>query len=149
MVWVRGATVDFVNSVGITINAALILLFAALAWRAALKRDFDTHRRWALRTFLVANAQWFLRVGVFGSFIVARGVFGLGKEIGEPLFHFWAFGCYLVPLAVLEIYLRAKESGSPRFKLATSAGLVTLTVFMGLGVFAISAVMWLPLVAKL
>eukprot|EP01036_Dinobryon_divergens_P000246 gene246-296_t len=61
MIWVREATLGTANSYGTTGNALLILAFAGLAWRAALQRDFVSHRRWAMRTFIVANGVWFLR----------------------------------------------------------------------------------------
>lgn len=43
-------------------NGVLILTFAALALTFALKRNVATHQRWAMRLYLVSNAQWFTRV---------------------------------------------------------------------------------------
>jgi uncharacterized membrane protein len=73
MEWVRGDRFSMVGAVAISLNAVLIILFCGLAWRSALRREISTHRRWALRAYLVANAQWFTRVGVFAWIIVNRG----------------------------------------------------------------------------
>ena len=89
----------------------LILVFAMRTYITARARELVVHRRWAMRLYLVSNAQWFLRVGVFGYFIVAK-LLGHAASFKDPFFHFWTFGCYLVPLLVLELYLRAKDRGS-------------------------------------
>jgi uncharacterized membrane protein len=131
LVWVRGARGGLSGSIAISLNAALIMICGALAWRAALARDLSAHRRWALRTYLVVNGQWFIRVGM-----VAWMVLGQGHDRG--FYRFWSFGCYLVPLAALELYLRARESAGAGGRLAMAGGLVVLTVFMGLGIFGLT-----------
>jgi hypothetical protein len=134
--WAHGKRPSIVDpgTLAICINAMLIIVFCGFAWRTALKRDVSRHRRWALRTYLVANAQWFTRVGFMAWFILSR-MFGSGKSYDRPFFLVWSFGCYLVPLAVLELYLRAKESAGPRPRFAVAAGLAALTVLMGVGIF--------------
>ena len=143
MVWVRGATTGLVGSLAITLNAALILAFVTLAWRAARAREFATHRRWALRLYLVANAQFFTRVGIFAWIVVNQGTRGL-----DPFFLFWNFGCYLVPLAILELYLRAKGDGGPRRRFAVAGALVVATALMSVGIFGYT-LSNLPLLPKL
>ena len=59
--------------------------------------------------------------------------------------NFWFFGCYLVPLVVLELYLRAKESAGPSGRFAMAGGLVVLTAPMGVGIFGVATLMWWPL----
>lgn len=149
MIWVRGETTSLVSALGISVNAALIMLCGVLTWRRVLAGDIAAHRRWALRTYLVANAQWFTRVGVFGTFIIAK-VLGLsgGKGFGGAVLQFWTFGCYLLPLAVLEIYLLAKEGGSAPVKFGTAGLLVVLTLLMAAGVFGVSLFVWWPLIGK-
>jgi hypothetical protein len=58
---------------------------------------------------------------------------------------FWFFGCYLLPLAVLELYLRAKESAGPSGRFAMAGGPVVLTALMGVGIFGVATFMWRPL----
>ena len=138
LVWVRGTSPDqpdhLFSSLSISLNGVLILTFAALALRAALARDFTAHPRWAMRLYLVSNAQWFLRVGLFAYFIVNMGL-GNEVEIG-PFFTFWTVGCYLVPLAALQLYFLAKDQGGPLARFAMAGGLVMLTLVMGAGIFA-------------
>src|SRR5258708_9759647 len=140
MVWVRGARINLLSAVGVSLNAVLIILFAGLAWRTALKRDIPTHRLWALRLYLVANGQWFIRV-VFMASIFSRRLVGIGGSFDGPFFLFWGFGSYLLPLVVLELYLLAKESAGPRGRFAMAGGLLALTIFMGVGIFGFSTFM--------
>ncbi len=148
MIWVRGSSPSFANSAGITLNAALIIAFAGLAWRAALQRDIAAHRRWALRTFLVANGQWFFRIGVFAWIMAFRAPVGFGEHFDGPFILFWAFACYLLPLAMLELYMRAKESNRPRFRFAVAGSLVILTLVMSAGLIGVATFMWWPVMAR-
>lgn len=116
-------------------NGVLILLFAGLAMNFALARNIATHQRWAMRLYLVSNAQWFTRVGVFGYFVVST-VLGHEPGFSDPFFPFWAWGCFLVPLAVLQLYFFAQDRGGPVLRAATSVGLVVLTLVMAAGMFA-------------
>jgi hypothetical protein len=84
-----------------------------LAWRFALAPKIQTHRQWALRAYLVSKAQWFTRVGFLAWMILSRAVIRSGAEKFDDTFAvFWDFACYMVPLIVLQFYLRAKQSGS-------------------------------------
>jgi uncharacterized membrane protein len=132
LVWVRRTSLDPLST---TFNGVLILMFAFLAFRAVRARRIAVHRRWAMRLYLVSNAQWFLRVGAFSYFAINQM---LGNQPGfdDPFLRFWTVGCYLAPLAVLELYLRARDSSSPLGKGAVASGLVVLTLLMGVGIFA-------------
>ena len=145
LVWVRGTLPSMVSALTLTLNAVLIIAFVALAWRSALAHEISAHRRWALRAYLVANAQWFARVGIFAWVIVNRGPVGMTARWDGPFNYFWDFGCYLLPLAVLELYLRAKESAGPSGRFAMAGGLVVLTALMGVGIFGVATFMWRPL----
>jgi len=143
LVWVRRSNPTLDGAIAVSGNALLIIIFAALAWRSALLRDIPTHRRWALRAYIAANGVWFERVGFFAWIIVNRGQVGL-----HMFFRFWEFGCYLLPLAVLELYLRTKDGSDRRAQFAMAACLVILTVLMGIGIFGVAMFGWLPLLAK-
>jgi tetratricopeptide (TPR) repeat protein len=121
-----------------------MLTFVCLAWRAAVAHRIALHRRWALRTYLVANAQWFTRVGIFAWIALNRGPVGIGDNFDGPFSVFWAFGCYLLPLAVLELYLHAKDTPGALQRTATAAVLFVLTLVMGVGIFAVTMAAWLP-----
>ena len=58
--WFRDATQGPADTIGNTVASILIVAFAALALRHARTRNFDAHRRWALRQPLTA-------VGTYGA----------------------------------------------------------------------------------
>jgi tetratricopeptide (TPR) repeat protein len=145
MHWVRGSVGDISQKLGGTLDAVLIWSFAAMALRYALGRDFKTHRRWALRLFIVVSASWFYRIGFFLSFLVFKGPFGFNPvTFTGPFLTFMAFGQYLVPLAILEIYLRAQDRPGALRRIATAGMLFALTLIMAAGLFAVATAVWVP-----
>ncbi len=66
-----------------------------------------------------------------------------------PFNYFWDFGCYLLPLAVLELYLRAKDNAGPRVRFAMAGALVVLTILTGVGIFGVYNFMWRPALGRL
>ena len=145
MTWFRGSVGDLSVHLGSTLNAVLIWLCGGMALRYALARDFKTHRRWALRFFLVVSASWFFRIGFFLSFLIFKGPFGFDPTTFRgPFLSFMTFAQYLVPLAVLEIYLRAQDRPGALRRMATAGMLFVLTLVMGAGLFAVATAQWVP-----
>jgi hypothetical protein len=147
MVWVRHSTPTLLGAIATSLNGTLIIGTAILAWRAARSRDLAAHRRWALRLYLVANAQWFTRVGFFAWMLIGGGLFHAPKALTGQVFDAWGFGCFLVPLGVLDLYLRARDSAASGGRIAMAGGLVVLTALMAVGIFAYSG-MSLSLLTK-
>ena len=145
MFWTRKTVGDAPQHAAITLNALLIVVFAVLAWRHALARRFDQHRRWALRLFLAVSGVWFFRIGLMAWVVLNRGPVGFDpKTFVGPFLTFLAFAQYLLPLAVLEIYFRVRDHAGPHGRLAMAAGLFALTLMTALGIGAASMIMWLP-----
>jgi tetratricopeptide (TPR) repeat protein len=116
-----------------------------MALRYAMARDFRTHRRWALRLFLVVSASWFLRVGFFLSFLIARRPFGFDPTTLEgPFATFMVFGQYLVPLAILEVYFWAQNRPGALRRVATAALLFVAALGTAAGLFGVTMAIWLP-----
>jgi uncharacterized membrane protein len=136
MVWVRGARFDLIQAGAVSLNATLILVFVALAWRAARERNIESHRRWALRTFMVANAAGFFVRVLYGGWSVFTAGAGTSKDMDGPINYLFAFAPYLLPLAVLELYLRARDSGSARARFATAIVVVAFTAYTTVGILA-------------
>jgi Predicted membrane protein (DUF2306) len=149
MVWTRGVLGGFANHLAISLNALLIMYFAAVAVRHAIARNIDTHRRWALRLFLAVSGVWYFRVGMMAWVILNQGPVGIGKNLDGPFAIFLAFGQYVVPLAVLELYLRTQDRAGAAGKFAMAAGLVVLTALTALGIFGAFTFMWLPRLTSL
>lgn len=145
MTWFRGSVGDASQHLGSTLNAVLIWAFAALALRSAMARDFRMHRRWALRLFLTVSASWFLRIGLFLSFLVFKGPFGFDPvSFTGPFLTFMTFAQFLIPLTILEIYFRAQDHPGSMQKMATAGLLFVVTLAMGAGLFAVAMAVWVP-----
>src|SRR5262249_31478943 len=125
----------------------LIVVFAAMALRTALARDFKAHRPWTLRLFLAVSGVWFIRVGVSLSLLLNKGPFGFDpKTFQGPFLTFMSFASYLVPRAVLELCRRAQERAGAGGRMAMAAGLTALTVAMGGGIVGASLIFWAPVI---
>src|SRR5580700_7057807 len=145
MTWIRGSVGDLAQHLSSTLNAILMWLFAGLALRFAMARDFKTHRRWALRLFLVVSGSWFYRIALFLSFLIFKGPVGFDPTtFTGPFLTFMGFAQYLFPLAVLEIYFLAQDRPSALRRLATAGLIFVLTLAMVAGLFAATMAVWVP-----
>jgi uncharacterized membrane protein len=145
MQWFRGSVGDLPQHVGSTLNVILIWLFAGVALRYALARNFRIHRRWALRLFLVVSGSWFYRIGFFLALAINKGPFGFDPAtFTGPLPTFMSFAQYVVPLAVLEIYFLAQDRPGALRRMATAGLLFVLTLGMAAGLFAVTMAIWVP-----
>ena len=145
MVATRGSVGDSSQHIAISINALLIIAFAGMALRHALARRIDVHRRWALRLYLVVGGVWFFRIGLMAWIVANRGPVGFDpKAFTGPFLTFLAFAQYVVPLAVLELYLRAQAGRGSLQRVAVAGVLFAATLLTAGGVAAASMIMWLP-----
>ena len=145
MHWIRGSVGDLPQHIGGTVNAVLIWICGGMALRYALARDFKTHRRWALRLFLVVSASWFIRIMLFLWFMIFRAPVGLDPTtFTGPLPTTLSYAQYLIPLAVLEIYLRAHDRPGTLRRMATASMLFVVTLLMAAGLFATTMATWVP-----
>jgi hypothetical protein len=129
MVWIRGgAAGGIINDITISGNALLVLVFGALAWRAGAARNIASHRRWALRTFMVTNGVFFLRIGFSAWIIITQ------TEPNALTFHIFAAASYLLPLGLLELYFWAQDSGGLA-RLSMASIVFVATAYMALGLF--------------
>lgn len=146
MIWTRHIAGDqLTGRLSMSLDALLILVFAALAFRDARARRFDAHRRWALRLFLAVSGVWFFRVGLMFWLAVNQAPVGFDPDtFTGPFLTFLGFAEYLIPLAVLELYFTAEKAQNAPCKLAMACGLVALTLMMAVGIAAAFAGLWLP-----
>jgi uncharacterized membrane protein len=147
LVWVRNERVagDLLQHLGISLDASLILICGALALRAALARRFALHRRWAVRLYLVVSGVWFFRVGLMFWLVVNRGPVGFDpKTFQGPFLDCLSFAESLLPLAVFELYWRARDHGGVAARATAAAVVCGFTAAMGTGIFAAFMGLWLP-----
>ncbi len=131
----------------IDFNGLLILIFAAMAWTFARRGRIAAHRQWALRTFMVVSGVWFLRLGVSIWIMSTAAIYGQPRHVGE-FFSVWGWGCFLFPLAVLEIYLWSQKKGSATARYIVASLLVALTLLTTAGVVGAYKVFWRQLLSS-
>ncbi len=144
MLWTRGTVGDAWQHAATTLNALLVVAFAAMTLRAALKRDFVRHRRWALRLYVVVLGVWFFRIALALWLGVFGGPFGFDPAtFAGPALTSIAFAAFLLPLAVVELYWRATDR--PEGSRRVAAGVLLLaTIATGLGATGAALGTWLP-----
>jgi len=135
---------DVTQHVISVLGAVLIMFCAGMALRYAMARDFTTHRRWALRLFLVASASWFFRLGFFLTLALFGPIGFDPTTFSGPLLTFWSLAQYLLPLGALKLYLLAQDRPSALRRMATAGVLFVLTLAMGAGIAAVTMASWVP-----
>ncbi|MFC7291368.1 DUF2306 domain-containing protein [Hirschia litorea] len=144
MTWIRGTHLNIIGAYAITLDAILILVCAYNTVKNAILRDIKTHQRWAMRLFMAANGVWFMRVSIMAWMIIAGGPVGMNQDMSGPANHAMAFGCYLIPLGLYELYRISRQIPSIGFKIATTILMCIAIMFTGLGVFGTINSMWMP-----
>lgn len=139
--WIRGATQGPSDTGGNTVASILIFIFAAAALRHARARNFDVHRRWALRLFLVASAVWFIRLGSYGSQFLEH-VFAI--RFVPAYYESMNALKLLVPLGMLELYFWARSRASSNGQIAVAALMVVMTLLTAVGIYGAATIKWLP-----
>ena len=140
MLWFRGTIGDLSQHLGQSLDGVLIMVCAIAALRAALARDFRSHGRWAMRLYLVVSASLFIRAGLILSLPL-----GISATASTGwFFTMLSFGQYLVPLAVLELYWRARDHAGALGRVAMATGLSVLTLLLGGGIAGATMSLFLP-----
>ena len=136
MIWTRDTFGGIlINDISLSLDAVLIMIFAAIALRYAMARKIDVHRRWALRTFMVVSGVWFTRVIYSFLRIVPGPTPGSTDDMTGPTNIVIGFASYLLPLAVLELYFLAQRSPSVFTKFATAAIVLAAAGATSIGVY--------------
>jgi hypothetical protein len=143
MVLIRRSNPSTLGTIATALDALLILIFGSLALRTAMTRNIAAHRQWALRTYLVANGQWFIRIGVMAWAVITHG-----WRI-NTFFLIWNFGSYLVPLAILELYFIAKNNDSVAARRAVASLLLVVTLLSVVGTFGFTAFVFTKILNRL
>lgn len=141
----RGAHGGMLLALGNGLNALLIGAFTFMAWRTALQQDFISHKKWALRAFLMVSGVWFFRVG-YGLWILLTGftAIGIHPDLTGPFDRFLGFGHSIVPLVLLELYFLAKASKQVKVKRVATVSMWILTLLLAAGIVMVGVVFWVP-----
>lgn len=147
LIWERGAVSALSTAISVSANGVLILVFSLLAWRYARKKQFATHRRFAIRALLAINGVWFFRVGTAAWVILNRGErVGIGKNFDGPFVHWWHWGSLIIPLLALELFFKAELSSSARMRFTIASLISVLTLIMLIGIIGAFVALWLPFI---
>ena len=146
LVWSRPIIIGgLLGNFAISGNAILIILFSIMTWREAMQGKFESHRVWAIRTYLVVSGVWFFRIG-FGTWYLVTGFTGPG--ITEDLTGWFNkilyFASYLGPLLVAELYMKAKRSENEKFKGKATVFLYLLCPLLIGGTVVTTMFFWWP-----
>ncbi len=130
---------------GLGVNGLLIMVFGAVTWAYARNKNYAMHRVWALRLFLAVSGVWFFRIGLMLWLFIFRAPVGFDPEtFTGPFLTFLSFGGYLLPLALLELYLYAARQENHIVKAGVAAALFFGTVSMSFGILAATLGLWWP-----
>lgn len=143
LAWVRGSRLGDASTIAISISGLLAIVALVMAWRLARQRRFVEHRRWAIRALLLVSSVWTLRLGFMAWIILNQGPRGNTSRMDGWFDVAWSFGCYLLPLAVAELYFRAERAG-PLAQRAATAVLLLGAALTALGITGAWRVMWGP-----
>lgn len=145
MVWVRGSIGGTAQHISISINAILIMIASIFVIKEARNRNFNEHRIWAIRLFLFVNGVWFFRVGLFFWLFINQGPVGFDpKTFQGPFLTFLSFSQYLIPLALLEFYIRSQRANYNWLNYITAFMIMLATIVMTIGIISVSVSVWFP-----
>lgn len=129
----------------VAINGILLVICAVMAWRCARARAFVEHRMWALRLFVLAAGVWFFRIGLAAWIAINNGIVGFDPATMQgPALWTLALAEWMVPLAVIEAYLRVEAAPHAMGRYMVGALLLVLAFAMGYGIYRAAVGMWLP-----
>lgn len=143
MIWMRGSRLNDITGVATTLDAVLILVFAGMTLHFARKRQIARHRPWAMRLFIAASAVWYLRI-FYSAWFLSVGAVGVSRSMDGWYDYTASFGSYLLPLAVLELYLLAQASRSVNLKLTSAVITLAGAGVTALGGIGATMLMWGP-----
>jgi hypothetical protein len=145
LTWIRGSVGGLIGDIAITTNGVLIIIFAVVAIQYARSRKFATHRKWALRLFMVVSGVWFFRVGFMFWMLIHQKPVGFDPATFQgPFLTFLGFAQYLLPLFFLELYFWAQERSGQAGKVGTAVLIGVLALATAVGIFGATMGLWLP-----
>ncbi|WP_338518375.1 DUF2306 domain-containing protein [Alteromonas gracilis] len=142
--WSKGGQTNISASLGTSLNGILIICAVFFAWRFALQKRFDLHKRVAVHAFLLVNGVWTFRLYLMGWYMVNQGPNGNTPNIDGPMDIFLSFACYLLPMLIAEAVLLAQKQQSITRVWVSTAVLASGTLITLIGVIAAAMMMWSP-----
>ncbi|MDG2535316.1 DUF2306 domain-containing protein [Sphingomonas sp. HITSZ_GF] len=140
----RGTIGGPAMDIGFGIYGALMVLCAGLAYAHARARRIERHRAWAIRLFALAIGSWLYRMD-YGFWFLAFGKAGHTPDFRGGFDLAMDFAFYLPNLAIAELFLRARRTGTaPALRYAAAALLLGASAFILLATWFFATRMWFP-----
>ena len=145
-IWTREVIIGgFIGKIATSLDGVLIIICAIMTVRFAMARKIATHRRWALRLFIVVSGVWFFRViRGFWMFVNDGNSPGTNGDLTGPFDIILNFAGYLVPLLILECYLHIRDNGNSTGQYAMAGIILVLTAALAIGIYSAAHIFWLP-----
>lgn len=114
-----------------SLSAIYICWFAVITIKNAIKKNFKTHRQWALRLYMVATGIWYIRVWPSAWNILKTDFIGSYPE------NVVAVLTYVLPLQLilLELYFLAMKKKQPRLQWIAVIAIFVFTLIMTVGIY--------------
>jgi len=108
-----GTTAGPVAASGFATCALLWPAFTWLGWRAAVRRRFEEHREWMLRSYAITSTAITLRLMLPASALLGFDFY--------PAYRAIAWAAWLTNLALFEIHIRRTRVAAPRYATLATA----------------------------
>jgi len=142
----KGTISGMLGDISMSLNAILIILCALSTWNKAIEKNFNAHRKWSIRLFLVMSGVWFFRIGLMFWLLVNDGkaVWFDMESFNGPFLIGLGFGQYIIPLVIAEIYFLAETRSLSWIKIPFALFMFGITAMTLVGIFAATFGLWLP-----
>jgi len=144
----NGTVGGWVMSVAFSLYGILLGIFAIQAGRFAYRKQFERHRRWALRLFALGIGPLLYRFeyGLWAA--INGGLIGHTQNWQGPLDYVMDFFFYIPNLIICELYLfladRKDQSNAARYTLRVAT--VGFILILCLGLLIVLPKWWYPVV---
>jgi len=144
LVWIREAILSINGAIAISLNALLIFLFSFMTIIKARSGQIKSHRKWALRTFIVVSGVWFFRIGFMAWIMIHQEAKWSTENLDGPFDLVWSYANYLLPLTILEMYFYLSEKQEKSKDYILSVILILCLMVICIGTVGSYMIMWGP-----
>jgi uncharacterized membrane protein len=143
-IFLRGTIGGTVMDIGFGLYGVLMLIAAVQTVRYARAGRLDQHRAWAIRLYALAIGSWLFRME-HGFWYALTGHYGHTPQFTGGFDKLMTFFFYVPNLLVAEIFIRSdRPKTSVTFNFLASFVLLLLAVFLGVGTYIFTKMLWGP-----
>lgn len=144
LTWITGSRLSDLGALGVTVNGLLIPVMTVLAWKYAVEKRFQLHRKMAVHSFILINGVFTFRLYLMGWFMLHQGRAGNSPNIDGPADIALSFASYLLPMLVAEVVFWSEKQKSAKTLTLAITGVCFAALITAIGVIAATMMMWGP-----